>query len=271
MPVYDPHPVYFRQAVDSILHQTLPDLELLIVEDPSPHPAAVLLADIHDPRIRHLLRPDKGTMVESLNWGLAEARAAWVARADADDICETDRLAKQLAYLRAHPDIDVLGAQLAVIDAADQVRGYRAYPLHHEAIARGLMRYNTLGHPSVIFRKERVLAGGGYRPFFNEDYELWCRLVSQGAQLANHPEALVRYRVIPEGIRAAKVRDALRGTLEIKRLYWRDKMDLGGRFRMWAERVLLWLPPPLVLALFLKTQYRSGPQAEPKKGRPAGG
>lgn len=260
LPVYDPHPVHFRQAVESIRCQTLPDWELLIVEDPSPHPAAALLAGLNEPRIRHLLRRDKGTIVESLNWGLAEARAPFIARADADDICEPDRLAKQVAYLQAHPEIDVLGSQLAVIDGDGHPRGYRHYPLDHDAIARGMTRYNALAHPSVLFRKERVLAAGGYRRFFNEDYELWSRLLVQQARFANHPEALVRYRVIPEGIRSAKVRNMLRGTLEVKRLHWRGRLGLAGGLRMWAERGLLWLPPQLVLYLFMKTQFRAAPR-----------
>jgi glycosyltransferase involved in cell wall biosynthesis len=264
MPVYDPHPIHFRQAVDSILRQTLTDLELLIVEDPSLRPAATLLADLHDPRVRHLLRPAKGTLVDSLNWGLAEARAPWVARADADDVCEPDRLEKQLAFLREHPDVDILGSQLAIIDAEGNPSGYRTYPLQHEAIVHGMMRYSTLAHPSVCFKKERVLAAGGYRRFFNEDYELWSRLVGQQARFANHPDALVRYRLVPDGVRAAKVRDALRGTLEVKRLYWRDHMDLGSKLRMWTERVLVWVPQSLVLYLFQKTQFRSRPQVARK-------
>jgi glycosyltransferase involved in cell wall biosynthesis len=268
MPVYDPHPLYFRQAVDSILSQSLPDLELLIIEDPSPHPAGPLLAEYHDPRIRHLLRREKGTIVDSLNDGLAEARAPWIARADADDVCESDRLEKQLAFVREHPEIDVLGSQIAVIDAEGTIRGRRAYPLGHEEIVRGLTRYNTLAHPSILYRREAVIAAGGYRGFFAEDYELWSRLAHQGARFANHPRALLRYRVVPEGIRCAKVRDTLRGTLEVKRLHWQGEMDLAARLRMWAERLLLWLPPPLVLSLFLKTQFRSGPVV---KGRPTGG
>jgi glycosyltransferase involved in cell wall biosynthesis len=259
MPVYDPHPVHFRKAVDSILRQSLPDFELLIIEDPSPRPAADLLKDLNDPRIRHLERRAKGTLVDSLNAGLAEARAAWVARADADDICEPDRLQKQLAYSREHPEVDVLGSQLVIIDDQDEPAGYRAYPQEHDAIVRGMTRFNALAHPSVVFRKERVLAAGGYRPFFNEDYELWSRLARQQARFANHPDALVRYRLIPAGVRSAKVRDALRGTLEVKRLYWADRMDLGGRLRMGAERALLWLPPSLVLYLFLKTQCQARP------------
>jgi glycosyltransferase involved in cell wall biosynthesis len=268
MPVYDPHPLHFRQAVDSILAQSMADLELLIVEDPSPRPAGPLLAEYHDPRIRHLPRREKGTIVDSLNEGLAQARAGWVARADADDICEPDRLEKQLAFMREHPETDVLGSQIAIIDGEGAVHGRRDYPLTHDAIVRGLTRYNALAHPSVLYRRQAVIEAGGYRGFYTEDYELWSRLARQRARFANHPEALVRYRVVPEGIRSAKVRATLRGTLEVKQLHWRGQMDLGGRLRMWAERLLLWLPPPLVLSLFLKTQFRSDPVP---KGRAASG
>jgi glycosyltransferase involved in cell wall biosynthesis len=257
MPVCDPHPVWFRQAVDSILRQTMPDLELLIVEDPSPHSAAALLADVSDPRLRHLLRPARGTLVESLNEGLTRARAGLIARADADDVCEPDRLEKQLAFLEQHADVDILGSRVAVIDGAGTIQGYRYYPLEHESIVRGLSRSNTLAHPSVLFKKDRILAAGGYRPFFNEDYELWSRLAKQQARFANHPEPLVRYRVVRAGIRSAKVRNALRGTLEVKRMYWVETMDLAGRLRMWAERMLLLLPPQLVVALFLRMQVSS--------------
>jgi hypothetical protein len=153
--------------------------------------------------------------------------------------------------------VEVLGSQLAVIDGEGRVQGYRSYPPGHEEILRSLVRYNALAHPSVLFKRERVRAAGGYRRFITEDYELWSRLAKEQVRFANHPEALVRYRVVPEGIRSAKVREALRGTLEVKRLYWRDEMGIGDVLHMWAERVLLWLPPRLVLSLFMKTRFRS--------------
>jgi glycosyltransferase involved in cell wall biosynthesis len=259
MPVYYPHPVHFREAVDSILNQTLSDWELLIVEDPSPRSAAALLADLQDTRIRHLLQKRKGTIVDSLNRGLSEARASLVARADADDVCVPERLEKQVAYLGAHLEVDVLGSQLAIIDGEGRPRGYRSYPLSHDAIISNMTLYNAMAHPSVLFKKECVLAAGGYRRFFSEDYELWSRLVGRQAHFANHPEVLVRYRVIPQGVRRDKVRDTLLSTLEVKRLYWNDRMGVRGRLRMCAERLMLWLPAQLVLYVFMKTQYQSKP------------
>ncbi len=75
MPVWNPHPDYFRQAVQSILNQTFSDWELVIVEDPSPRPAADILRSFDDPRIRHFVNPQRTSFVEQLNQGLQEARA----------------------------------------------------------------------------------------------------------------------------------------------------------------------------------------------------
>ena len=265
MPVYDPHPVHFRQAVDSILRQTMRDWELLIVEDPSSRSAAELLADVDDPRIRHLQRRDRGPSWRASIGVSRSPWPRWLPARTQNDVCEPDRLEKQLAYLQEHPEVDVLGSQLAIMDDEGKPRGYRGHPLHHEAIARGMAISNAVAHPSVLFKKQSVLAAGGYRSFFCEDYELWSRLLHRQAHFANHSEALVHYRVVPQGVRRAKVRNTLRSTLEIKELYWRGQMGLRGLLRMWAERVMLWLPPRLVLHLFLKTQHRSGLSAYAKR------
>ncbi len=256
MPVYNPHPLYFRQAVESILNQTLPDWELVIVEDPSTRSAADLLNDFADPRIRHFVNPHRTSLVAQLNRCLQEARAELVARQDADDISEPDRLEKQVAFMEAHPEVTVLGTQLAVIDGNDRLLGYRRYPCEHEAIVRSLRSFNPIGHPGVIFRKQAVLEVGGYSPIdLVEDYDLWCRLAKWGALFAALPEALVRYRVHPESLsKGTKVKDGLRATLETKRRYWGAEMDARARLRWWAERALLWLPPRLIVWLFLKTQ-----------------
>jgi len=91
MPVLNPHPVYFRQAVESILNQTLQDWELVIVEDPSPRSAAEILKDYPDPRIRHFVNPQRTSLVQQLNRGLQETQAELVARHDHDDISEPER------------------------------------------------------------------------------------------------------------------------------------------------------------------------------------
>lgn len=257
MPVLNPHPVYFRQAVESILNQTLEDWELVIVEDPSPRSAAEILRNYPDPRIRHFVNPQRTSLVQQRNRALQEARAELIACQDADDISEPERLAKQFSFMEKNPEITVLGTQLTVIDGDGNILGYRRYPCGHDEIVQAMPRYNPIGQPSVMFRKEVVLKFGGYQydvyPAV-EDYDLWCRLAREGFKFANLLEALVRYRVHVGGMKASKLRGVLKGTIELKKMHWRDQMDFQTRLRLFAEHILLLLPPKLVLWLFLKTQ-----------------
>ncbi len=257
MPVYRPSQELLRHAVTSVIAQTNQDWELLIVEDDSPEVGEDVIAGFADPRIRYARIAERRSLVESLNQGVDLARGEWIARMDADDVCEPDRLKKQLEFVREHPDVDVLGTQLAIIDASGQTRGWRRYPLEHSDIVRALRRYNAIAHPSVLFRKSPVLDSGGYRFPVNEDYELWCRLAKRGARFANHPEALLRYRLHPGALKAAQLRKILGATLEIKRLHFKDDLDLMDRARMLLERCLMLAPPALVLRLFTMTQYSS--------------
>jgi glycosyltransferase involved in cell wall biosynthesis len=258
MPVLAPHPVYFRQAVDSILAQTLTDLELIIVEDPSESSGAELLRGISDPRLRHLRNEQRTSLVDQRNQALEATRADVIAMLDADDIAEPARLAKQLEFLRAHPGVGVVGSQLTIIDEAGAVIGTRGYPTEHGDIVRAMTRYNAIAQPSVMCRRSVIFDAGcyQYRTFpVNEDYELWSRLAARGVRLANHPEALIRYRVHPSGTKAAMLKRMLRATIDVKKQFWREQMDLGARARFWSEHVLLGLPSSWVLKLFVATQY----------------
>ncbi|MDW8030145.1 MAG: glycosyltransferase family 2 protein, partial [Armatimonadota bacterium] len=131
MPAFNPHPVYFRQAVESILNQTFEDWEFVIVEDPSPRQAAEILKDYPDPRIRHFVNPKRTSLVQQRNRALEEACGKLIACQDADDISEPERLAKQVAFMESNPDVAVLGTPLTVIDGDGKVLGYRFYPCEH--------------------------------------------------------------------------------------------------------------------------------------------
>src|SRR4051812_36390861 len=134
MAVYEPHPTYFRKAVDSILAQRLENWELIVVEDPSEHCAAETLRQIQDARIRHIANATRTCLVDQKNRGLAEARGDFIAIMDADDIAHPFRFSRQVNFLRSNKDVGVVGSQLAVIDTDDRLVGYRWYPTTHDAI-----------------------------------------------------------------------------------------------------------------------------------------
>jgi glycosyltransferase involved in cell wall biosynthesis len=259
MPVLDPDPGYLRQAVASVVGQTFADWEFVIVEDPGPRSAAEVVAEFGDPRIRLIRNDAKTGFAAQLNRGLEEARADLVARMDADDVSHPERLARQLAYLRGHPDVAVVGSAIEVIDPDGKPLGARDYPTDHAAIVSALRRYNAIAHPAVTFRKAAVTAAGGYRPTAHagvEDYELWCRLAAAGARFANLPDALLRYRIHPAATKRQKLRDTIRGSIDVKLTYWRRQFGVGDWLRVFAERCLLWLPASVVLRLFVAREYR---------------
>jgi len=269
MPVYRPHPVHFPAAVASILAQTFRDFELIIVEDPDPlslstsrrGPGGVVsatevIATLHDPRVRLITNPARTGLISQRNRTLMEARADWVAMLDADDLMEPDRLAKQWEYVQRHPETDVMGSQLTIINAEGEVIGSRQYPQTHEEIVQAFRRFNAIPQPATLARKSAMLDAGGYRfEFPVEDYDLWSRMAERGAKFANHPDTLTRYR-IGGATKSDKLRNTIQLTREVKRRYWRKQMGARDRLRYWGEGALMCLPAGMVVRLFRALTYR---------------
>jgi len=116
MPVYNGEK-WLAYAIDSILHQSLADFELIAVDDGSTDGSRKLLDDAarRDSRIRTADQPHLG-VAAALNRGIALARSQVIARMDADDLSHPDRLQKQLAFLDKHPRVAALGSWARVID-----------------------------------------------------------------------------------------------------------------------------------------------------------
>ncbi len=187
------------RALASVGAQSFGDWELLAVDDGSADatPAILGAAAAGDPRIRVLKTPPAG-LVAALTAGLAAARAPLIARLDADDECLPGRLAQQVAFLTAHPEIGVCATRVTF--GGDPVAG-RGYALHVEwtnslltpgEIALNRFVESPVAHPSVMFRRELVTEHGGYRATgWPEDYELWLRWMEAGVRFAKLPTPLV--------------------------------------------------------------------------------
>ncbi len=257
MPVFEPHPVFFRQAIDSVLAQSFTDFEVIIVEDPSPAQGRAMLAGVTDSRLTHILNTERTSLPRQHNRGLAEARGRFICRFDADDICEPHRLERELAFLEAHPDIDVVGSWLTVIDEQGAIVGSRRYPTDHASILAAMRRFNPVANSTVMFRREVYERFGGWRDSTlpAQDYEWYSRLGAGGARFANLDEPLVRYRLHGGSIKSSQLRGTIRTTIEVKRMYWLSHMDLASRMMLLAEQALLLLPAWLVLKLFVAIRY----------------
>jgi len=260
MPLRLPDERFFPAAVQSILGQTLTDLELIVVEDPSPRSGRSMLGELAgDPRLRYIENDRPTSLPRQHNRAVAEARGELIARFDADDISEPDRLARQAEFLNQHPDVDVVASFIRIIDDTDRQVGLRTYPTDHAAIVRAMHRYNPISGSNAMFRRRVVEAVGGWREDSDlpaQDYEWYSRVARAGFRFAIIPEPLIRYRVHSAQIKSTKLRGTLRTTLEVKRRFWVADMDLPSKIRMALENVLLLAPPSLVGWLFKVIHYR---------------
>ncbi len=194
MPVFNARR-YLLASLRSVLSQDTSDFELLVINDGSTDGSETLLAVVDDPRVRIINQPHAG-IVSALNRGVDEARGDLIARMDADDIALPHRLRLQLAFMNDNPDIHLLGSRFLYIDARGRTLFSPPWPIRDEDIRRTLPVFNCFTHPTVMFRRQSVLAVGGYRQElqYQEDYDLWLRLIDRH-RVAQLDEMLLYYRL----------------------------------------------------------------------------
>lgn len=185
------------ESLRSIAAQNFRDWEMVVVDDASTDETPQLLEawSRRDPRFR-VLRNDRNLgQTTSLNRGLETCRAPWIARQDADDISFSQRLARQIDYVHAHPDTVLLGTAGILIDARGSRIGLLDVPRDRPGVAWTAPFLNPFLHTSVLFRREAVRQSGGYNESFRiaQDYDLWTRLAAVHPA-ANLPARLVAYR-----------------------------------------------------------------------------
>ncbi|MEX2556617.1 MAG: glycosyltransferase [Actinomycetota bacterium] len=192
-----------RQAVDSILRQDGPELELLLVDDASTDGSAAIVREYarRDARVTAVVHERNVGLAGTLNEGLERARYELVARIDQDDEALSQRLRVQAEFLGAHPEVAVAGSWVFHMGARPDHDRLIRLPTEPEEIAEILPRENCLYHPSVMLRRIVVLEAGGYRGEFKnaEDYDLWLRL-ARTHKLANVGQPLLRYRFSVDGM-----------------------------------------------------------------------
>lgn len=192
---------WFRAAVQSMLDQTIPPKEFVLVCDGPLEPEledvlAVFLREYPDV-IQTVRLPENGGLGHALQQGLLRCRCDFVARMDADDIAVKDRVERQLAALAAQPEASVIGGQIAEFtEKPEQVTGYRVVPVSEKEIRTTAVFRNPMNHVTVVFRRQDVLDVGGYRDFPGfEDYDLWARMLRDGKHLLNLQDVLCYVRI----------------------------------------------------------------------------
>jgi glycosyltransferase involved in cell wall biosynthesis len=195
MPVYNAAR-WLNEAITSIGRQSVKRIELIIIDDGSDDssPALASRAAEQDSRIRVVRRLHRG-LSATLNEGIALARAAFIARMDADDISHPYRLERQMAFLASHPEISAVGSWAELIDQDGRPAGSLTPESDPSWLEQFLIRQNPFIHASMFMRAVAVRQVGGYREIVEgaEDYDLWLRLSHQ-TRLAILPKFLISHR-----------------------------------------------------------------------------
>ncbi len=230
------------ETIRSLQEQTLTDFSVVALDDGSADGTQRLLESWArtDGRVTVIHQIHAG-IVAALQRGLAACRTPYVARMDADDIADPERLARQKEFLDRHPEVAVVSCQVAGFPDSQVRKGFRIYlswlnNLTTDAeIRKEIFVESPLPHPSVMFRKDWVLRVGGYQDHgWPEDYDLWLRLYLAGAHFSKIPEVLLAWNERPDRLTRTDGRYSLENFLRAKAFYL-ARGPLGGR-----DAVLIW-------------------------------
>jgi len=264
------NPQALADALRSVRAQTRPVAEIVLVKDGplTPELEAVIAREAEGLPLKIVALPVNVGLARALNAGLAAATQPWVMRFDTDDLCVPRRVEWQTAMAQ-RGDLDLFGGQITEFDEdPSQAHRSRQVPCSHDEIRRFGLRRNPFNHMTVCYRRDLVLAAGGYPSVhLMEDYALWMTLLAHGARAANSPEVLVQARVGNGMI-------ARRGGLRYVRSEWQlqqllRRLGHKGRLSAWRDGGLRsavflapgWLREKIYARALRRKAHRQGPGA----------
>ena len=203
LPVYNTKAEELLDCINSILNQTFQNFEIVIVNNQSTNDDTIKVLNdlnkisrivIHTVSREH----NKKNLSIALNRGLQICKYNYIARMDSDDIMFPDRLEKQINYMINNPKVDILGCQLKNMFGDQHVT---SHPLK---ILPNYYKFSThfLNHPCVMFKRDKILAIGGYQEtpdHIPEDFLLWAKALKNSYIIDNLPDVLVHYRNKTDG------------------------------------------------------------------------
>lgn len=199
MPVYNGEK-YLSKAIESIITQTFTCFEFIIINDGSTDNSEKIILSFKDERIRYKKQENKGIGL-SLHYGCSLVRGKYIARMDADDISNENRLQIQYDFLEKHSEVVLLSSAVRFIDEDGHTFG-RSFPYTEDKLLKRLLkdRGSAIAHPSVMMRTDVYKKCGGYsdlQPM--EDYYLWMKLSPYG-KFVNLTTPYINYRILKMSI-----------------------------------------------------------------------
>lgn len=212
--------VYLNEAIDSVLAQTMGNLELILVDDGSTDESPEIMARYADQDVRVVAyRQENQGISGATNQALRLARAPYVAILDSDDAMEPERLAIQADYLDQHPDIAAVGGQWFTMNPQSRIQGIDRHPTDPDSLFILMFAYFSMHHPTIMARKEPILACGAYDHKARQgcmDYAVFFNLLLAGHRMTNLPYLLTRWRLNPNSVTHNKARPQTEDCMSIR-------------------------------------------------------
>lgn len=216
-------PAFLREALQSMSSQTIPPNELLLIQD---GPLTEELEDViastteefKDSSVKIIALPENKGLWYALQVGMKEAENELVLRMDSDDISVPNRAELQLEYMNSHPECDCCGSTVIEFEGTPENElSYVDLPENHEDIVKFSKMRDPIRHPTLLFKKSRVLRCGNYQdmPFF-EDYDLILRMLQDNNVFYNIQSPLVKVRVNENFFKRRGDRDYLSHMMRFK-------------------------------------------------------
>ena len=204
-------PEFFRLSMESMLNQTYKPDEIVLVCDGKLTDALYEVIDEYKkkyPEILTVVPLEKNVGLGlALNEGLKVCRNPLAARMDTDDICMPDRCELQVREFEIDPNLDIIGGMTdEFYDTPDNVVSSRIVPTKHEDIVNFLRRRSPFNHPTVMYKKDKVLEVGGYSDLRRaQDLDLFTRMINVGkCKTKNLDKAVLLFRADRNNLKRRK-------------------------------------------------------------------
>ncbi|MDO4625846.1 MAG: glycosyltransferase [Pasteurellaceae bacterium] len=192
------NPLYFTQSLQSLVEQTYPaDQILLVLDGPITPELEQVIASYQDKLPLKLIPlPQNVGLGKALNEGIKQSANEWLFRMDTDDICYPERFAKQVEYIQSHPDVVLFSTQIAEFDQnPKEIVSIRKVPTEYAEIVEFNKMRCPFNHMTVAYKKSLLEQVGYYQHhLFLEDYNLWNRIIATGLPVGNLPDVLLYAR-----------------------------------------------------------------------------
>jgi glycosyltransferase involved in cell wall biosynthesis len=211
IPSYN-HAAYIGESIRSVLSQTEPDLELILVDDGSTDDSLNVISRISDPRLKVFTQANQGAHA-AINRGMHEASGMYLAILNSDDAYHPQRLKQTSAILDADLQVGFVGSYIEIVDSAGRSLGVKhgfndCPPWLLEVPERSFRAGTDLNSAlltenywsttsNFVYRREAYERAGDYRPLrYTHDWDYALRL-ARIARMLLLPEPLIRYRIHP--------------------------------------------------------------------------